>query len=295
MKKFFKFIIVIALTSLACLTNLIAMDLNQAIIPTSNLGSNFGERFYELPPQMQKEILRYQIADFIKNFEDTRNFKELSKKIEKLRQNEQINELINKTLTPEFIDSLTKEINDNYAYPISKIALAKALLTQDAFEEYAEKYIDWDQANSLGLELIKYISKLPNYVDANQIDKIKNMIKKNPNLDIKNQKGDNALLSSINDGTFYKVVDLLIKAGANLNAVDNKGNSALANAINMVQMLEYNYEYDHEGYDKIIEILTKANAKEIQAPRPELTLLQRLILTTDDLLWKFLHNIGHGF
>lgn len=182
--------------------------------------------FEELNTELKYEIVSHTINDYIDNFMITRDFKQLSDDIAKLRlANKELNEIVSNIFTPKFIDNLTKKINNNSEFPIFKIALANSLLTKGDFETFIANY-NWNDANKLGLELIDNIRTQPI-----NIDNIKNLIQKGANIDVQGLvSSQTALIDAINKD-YTDISNILIKAGANLEIQDDWGYNALMLAV----------------------------------------------------------------
>lgn len=244
MKKFFKFVIIITL--------MIPVSYISACLEyPSEIGLD------SLPKELATVILRPKIDDIINKFKSKRNFKKLSREIGELRlSSKNMNNNIAYILSPKFINSLIiKEINMYSYFPISKIALAKALLTKNEFEDYAKENIDWHKANEImtnflkskkndgdlsraienGANLDMIIDKEGNtyLLEESKLgtyDQVIFLVRAGADVNKKNNKGETALLLAVPTDT-DQLIEILINAGADLNAQDLNGNTALMNAI----------------------------------------------------------------
>lgn len=191
-------------------SNIFSMETDSNNISSAENTTLSEPGIYEyMPSEIKEEIILQAIwyLVFDENFQAKRNFKKLAKEINALRLTDrETKNIVNNIITPNLINKLTTEINNESEEPISKIALTRALSTENIFSQN-NGFIDWSAANELCKEFINNPNK--------DISGLKDLIKKGANLDIF-EGNQTALMGCVMFGN-YESANLLIKAGANLD------------------------------------------------------------------------------
>lgn len=244
--------------------------------------SNLDHPFFQLPEEIQREIIKKRINAFLKV---PRSFNKIKRKILTLRlSNAKINDLLNRTFSAGYILSLANEINSSSVYPISSYQLAKILLNKEKFAEFKKSHLG--KANLSGSELLDIINEkigiwLQPQAYNNYLESIKLLIKAGANLDFTNEQGlfplDAVISKATNIGP--KAIDILkdlINGGASLDLINPQSFSPLQVAVtnwdmDMVKVFieaEANLDFQNP-YNKstaLIEAIKKASVLDQAKP-----------------------------